>query len=95
MAKKNRFTEMFAEADAAFNGKYKDELKALIGLSKDEIVSITPDTKTMQTYSMLIKIVEEASRKNLSQAQLIENIKKLGEVAIKIAKKIPQFAALL
>ncbi len=28
-------------------------------------------------------------------AELVDNIKELGEVAVKIAKKVPQFAALL
>ena len=91
----NRFTRLFAEADAAFNGKYRNELNKLVGMSKAEIDNIVPGTTDLQTYYVLIKIVEEASRKNLTQAQLIVNIKKLGDIAVKIAKKIPQFAALL
>lgn len=92
---KNRFTNLFADADAAFNGKYKEELKALTGLSKDEIDALTPVTSELKTYNVLIKVVEQASKDNLSQAELIDNIKSLGDIAIKIAKKIPQFAALL
>ena len=86
---------MFAEADAAFNGIYKDELDQLTGLSRKEIDAITPGTEDMKVYSVLIKVVEQASKDNLTQAQLIQNIKDLGAVAVKIAKKIPQFAALL
>jgi len=91
----NRFSDLFAEADAAFNGKYKKELNALTGLSKEEIDSVTPGTTDLQIYSVLIKVVEKASKDNLSQAQLIANIKELGEIAVKIAKKVPQFADLL
>jgi len=91
----NRFSDLFAEADAAFNGKYKKELNALTGLSKEEIDSVTPGTTDLQIYSVLIKVVEKASKDNLSQAQLIANIKELGEIAVKIAKKVPQFAGLL
>jgi len=91
----NRFSNLFAEADAAFNGKYKKELNALTGLSKEEIDSVTPVTTDLQIYSVLIKVVEKASKDNLSQAQLISNIKELGDLAVKIAKKVPQFAALL
>lgn len=91
----NRFTDLFAEADAAFNGKYKTELNGLMGLSKADIDSIIPGTSDLQTYSILIKVVEKASKENLNQAQLIGNIKDLGDVAVKIAKKIPQFASLL
>jgi len=91
----NRFSDLFAEADAAFNGKYKKELNALTGLSKEEIDSVTPGTTDLQIYSVLIKVVEKASKDNLSQAQLIANIKELGEIAVKIAKKVPQFVGLL
>lgn len=92
---KNRFDDLFEEADAAFTGQYKVELNKLYGLSKDEIDSIMPGTADLQMYAVLIKVVEDASKKNLSQAQLIKNIKDLGDLAIKIAKKIPEFAALL
>ncbi len=92
---KNRYDNLFAEADEAFNGKYNDELIKLYGLSKDEIDSITPGTANLQVYTVLIKVVEKASIENLSEAQLIRNIKELGDVAIKIAKKLPRFDALL
>ena len=91
----NRFDDLFADADAAFNGLYKNELNQLVGLSKEEIDSITPETTDLKTYAVLIKVVEKASKDNLSQAQLIENINALGDVAVQIAKKVPQFAALL
>jgi hypothetical protein len=91
----NRFTDLFAEADAAFNGKYKTELNGLMGLSRADIDSIIPGTSDLQIYSILIKVVEKASKENLTQAQLIGNIKGLGDVAVKIAKKIPLFASLL
>lgn len=91
----NRFTDLFAQADAAFNGLYQKELNNLLGLSKSEIDAIIPGTNDLQTYSVLIKVVERASKENMSQAELIDQIKSLGEVAVKIAKKIPSFAALL
>jgi len=89
-----RFDNLFNKADAAFNAseKYQKEINQLKGLSQEEIASITPDT---QDNLALIKVVEQASEENLSKAQLVENIKALGDVAVKIAKKIPQFAELL
>jgi len=92
---KNRFDDLFEEADAAFNGQYKEVLNKLYGLSKDEINSVMPGTADLQMYAVLIKVVEDASKKNLSQAQLIKNIKDLGDLTVKLAKKIPEFAALL
>jgi len=91
----NRFTRLFAEADAAFSGKYKDELNKLIGMSKEEVLSATPGTTDLKTYSVLIKLVEKASKDNLDEAKLMKNIKELGDVAVKIAMKIPMFASLL
>lgn len=91
----NRFTDLFAQADTAFNGLYQKELNDLLGLSKAEIDAITPGTTDLQTYSVLIKVVEKASKENMNQAELIDHIKDLGEVAVKIAKKLPSFAALL
>lgn len=91
----NRFHALFAQAEAAFDGSHKQELNDLAGLSKAEVDSVTPGTTDLRAYSVLIKVVEEASRKNLSQAQLAADIKELGEVAVSIAKKVPRLAAIL
>lgn len=91
----NRFNALFAEADAAFNGKYKLELNELAGLSKEEIDAVTPGTTDLKMYLVLTQVVEQASRNNLSQAQLAEDIKELGDLAVKIARKVPRLAALL
>lgn len=95
MPDNNRFHALFKEADEAFHGAYKEELNCLMGLSKDEIDLVTPDSVDLKVYAVLTKVVENASKENLSQAQLIDNIKSLGDVAIKIARKVPRFAALL
>ncbi|MDR2948031.1 MAG: hypothetical protein LBV71_02370 [Prevotella sp.] len=93
--KKNRFSESFADADVAFCGIYAAELKQLKGMSSEEINAIVPASNGMQTYQALIDVVENASKDNLSQAQLISKIKGLGAMAIKLAKKIPCWTALL
>lgn len=92
---KNKFQHLFEEADASFNGLYKEDLNRLTGLSKEEVDSVTPGTEDLRVYSVLTKVVEQASRNNVKQADLIEDIKELGDIAIKIAKKVPSFAALL
>lgn len=89
-----RFKKLFKEADAAFNGVYKVELDNLTGLSKDEIDAVTPGTEDLRVYSVLIKVVEKASKENISKAQLVSDIKELGEIAVKIAKKVPKLASL-
>ena len=79
----------------AFNGKYKDQLNGLAGLSNTEIDSVTPGSIDLQIYDELITVVKEASRVNLEQVQLKQQIKKLGEVAIKIAEKVPSLAVII
>ncbi len=79
----------------AFVGQYAGEINALLGLSREEIDAITPDTTDLETYDQLITVVKEASRQNLSQARLATRIKGLGDVAVTIAKKIPSLATIL
>src|SRR5688572_26994196 len=78
----------------AFEGEYADELNELMGLSQEEIDAIMPGAQDLQEYDRLIAVVRQASRHNLSQAQLKANIMALGEVAVTIAKKSTKLAAL-
>jgi hypothetical protein len=78
----------------AFEGKYADQLNELLGLSREEIDAVTPDATDLAEYDRLIAVVREASRHNLTQAQLKSNITALGEVAVEIAKKSAKLAAL-
>ena len=82
-------------ADESFKGKYADELNDLLGLSKEDIDRITPDTSDLQAYHQLITLVEMASRQNVAQAELRSQIRTLGTTAMEIAKKVPRLAALL
>lgn len=92
---KNRFDALFAEADAAFDGAHHKALNELTGLSRKEVDSVIPGTADLRTYNVLMKVVEDASRNHLSQAQLVNNIRELGEVGVKLAQKVPSLAALL
>lgn len=91
---RKRIKEQLEENRKAFEGTYKDELNGLLGLSKADINKITPDTTDMETYESLITIVKEASRINVSQAELKNRIEELGNIAIEIAKKVPSLAKL-
>ena len=82
-------------SEAAFRGKYKDQLNDLMGLSRSEVDAITPGISDLQTYDQLIAVVKDASAKNLRQAELKDRIEKLGELARSIAEKVPSLAALL
>ena len=87
----NRLKRLFEEADAAFDGLYARELEELSGLSRAEIDQISPGTTDLKTYNVLMKLVEEASRENMKKAELIQQIKELGEVGVSIAKRVSGF----
>jgi len=91
----SRFEDLFKEADAAFDGHYKKTLDELTGLSDEQLKSAIPDTEDRRVYDKLIILVKEASKDNLSKAELVGEIKELGEVAVKIAKMIPSLSSLL
>lgn len=90
----NRFTKSFADADTAFNGQYLKELEQLKGLTDAEIASVLPNTTNIDIYEKLIEVVDNASKKNMEQAELVSKIKNLGNVAVKLANKIPGLAVL-
>lgn len=76
-----------ADGRVAFEGEFADEINELLGLSREEIDKITPDGTDLQEYDKLITVVKAASRHNLSQAELVANIRELGDIAVSIAKK--------
>jgi hypothetical protein len=78
----------------AFEGRYSQELNALLGLSRTEIDAITPDQSDLVAYDALISLVKQASQHNLDQADLVSQIKGLGTTAVAIAKKTAALATL-
>ena len=80
--------------EALNNGKYKQSLKVLLSLSMSQIRSAVP-TASYAEYSKLISVVEQASAKNVAQADLVNNIKALGKRVVSIAKLVPDLASIL
>jgi len=81
------------ETDKELSGRYGKEIEDLLGLSRAEIDAISPGTTDLATYETLMKVVKEASRKNIAQAELRNRIVALGNTAVTIAKKSAALAA--
>ena len=79
----------FKEIDMELRGQHKKHLDALLGISRAEIKKLTPDTTNIDIYNKLIAVVTEATRQNVAIADLREAIENLGDIAKKIAKKVP------
>ncbi len=73
------------------------ELDELLGLSSDVIDRITDatDGTDKEVYLNLIEVIKEASASNLSQVELRNKIEEMGDVAVKLAKRVTSLAALL
>lgn len=95
----DEFDKLFAEDIDAIknstNGPYRKEIEELLHLSGQASVNGTIAIVPTETYSMLITLVERASQKNLSQAELATRIRTLGDIAISIAKKVEGLAKVL
>jgi hypothetical protein len=91
---RKKLKESLAENRKKFQGIYKDQINDLLGLSREEIDKITPDTTDLEVYDQLITVVKEASAANISQAELKAHIEDLGDIAVEIAKKASSMAGL-
>jgi len=94
-ALRKRLEERSREIEKAFEGEYKEQIEGLLGLSRDELDKITPDATDVEIYDKLIAVVRTASAENIQQAELKEHIIELGEIALNIAKRVPQLASVL
>ena len=94
-AYEKRLEEDADRIDDAFRGKYKKELSGLYALSQEDVDALVPGTADLATYAKLISIVEHASAENLAQAELVRQIRDLGQLGVRIAKLVPALAALV
>jgi hypothetical protein len=92
---RRRVRRALDQAEEAFEGQYTEELEGLLGLSRAEINAISPGVTGFETYDRLIAVVKEASRVNLAQADLVNRIRGLGDLAVSIAKRVPSLGTLL
>ncbi len=85
---RSRVRSALSKAEAEFEGAYAEELDELLGLSRADILAVTPNVTNLSAYNQLISVVKEASRTNASQAALVSRIKSLGQSAVSIAKRV-------
>lgn len=83
------------QIDAAFKGEYKHQIAGLYALSREEVDALTPGTSDLATYAKLVAIVEKASAENIAQTELVNQIRSLGALGIRIAKLVPSLATLV
>lgn len=77
----------------AFEGKYRQEIKDLLGLSEIEIQAAGFGIDR-DVHEVLISLIMDASRLYITQDELKGRIEALGEDTVRIAKLIPSLARL-
>lgn len=82
----------------AFSGRYSDELRSLLSLDpkslKESLQENTP-TQNYANYLELIDVVKNASAQNASPNELIYEIVRLGDKAVKIAESTKPLSDLM
>ena len=78
------FDDYIEIADNSIKVEYKRELNMLKGLTPKQIERFGGTTSQMND---IIKEINDAKSSNLAQAQLISNVKQLGESTYQLAKK--------
>tara|TARA_R110002073_G_scaffold8068_1_gene45114 strand:- start:13695 stop:14009 length:315 start_codon:yes stop_codon:yes gene_type:complete len=96
------FETMLADVDeaaeraaSALDGRFSEIYRQLRGLSPEEINDITPGASDQKEYERLLALVQQATTRNMTQAELATRIRQLGDTALKIAKKSQILVGLL
>ena len=72
-------------ADKEIKNQLRKELEALRGLTPEQIEEFGGTTEQIDA---IVGEVEKATNANLKQAELIENLKSLGDSTYELAKKV-------
>jgi len=65
-----------------------EDLKALKKATSVDLEALRPKVTDTEAYDKLIKVVEEATQKNESLAQLKANIQALGSEVVNVGKEV-------
>lgn len=91
---REELADLFRKIRGVFLGDYEEVIGGLRGMSEEELNEVIPETADREVYDRLIEVVEEAADKNRKQADLKAKIEELGEMAVRIACRVPGLAQL-
>jgi len=92
------FAAMERAADRAqrtLDGRFGEIYRDLRNLTPEQLDGIMPASDHQKEYERLVALVQEASERNLGQAELRDHIGALGEVAKRMARNLPGLAGLV
>jgi len=88
MAPPNKFSEQAQQSAQAADQLLDSQLEQLKALTGEQIDNLRIKVSDQELYDRLVAVVQDATQRNLSLAQLLGNIKSLGGEAISLAKEV-------
>lgn len=82
---KEKVNDYIVIADGDYDIKYSKELEQLRGLTGEQITHFSGNATQLNE---IIAELEKAKQTNVSQAQLISNVKSLGKSTYQLARKV-------
>lgn len=84
----NRFTEAARKAMDEVIAANCDEIAGLSAMSERDFSGLLPATADRETVKALKDAVDRAAQTNMSQAQLVDNVRKLGDSAVALLGRL-------
>lgn len=84
----NRYSNLAHNAMAKVKDSYPCELLRLADMSLADFSKLCPQTTDKTILERIKTVVDDAAARNLAQADLINNIKGLGNTALNVVKNV-------
>ena len=84
----NRYSNLAQNALAKVKASYNSELLKYANMSFEDFSQLIPHTSDKETVKKLKAVIDDAAARNLTQADLLNNIKKLGNATHTLVKTV-------
>lgn len=80
----NRFTDTARMAMNEVRDSVSTDISRFVSMNENEFASLLPVTTDRGIVRALKEVVDKAAVTNMSQAQIVENVRKLGQPAVEL-----------
>ena len=84
----NRFTDAARKAMGEVTAANSEEIARLSVMYERDFSGLLPATADCETVKALKDAVDRAAQTNMSQAQLVDNVRKLGDSAVALLGRL-------
>ncbi|MDE6100213.1 MAG: hypothetical protein K2G01_04145 [Paramuribaculum sp.] len=80
----NRFTDTARMAMNEVRDSVSTDISRFVSMNENEFAGLLPATTDRGMVRALKEVVDKAAVTNMSQAQIVENVRKLGQPAVEL-----------